>query len=70
MGTYLIHFGAKIIIKYSEMSPYLNVCAIINSNTAYLYRQWRKPVIYSATNHWAEVPDAIWHLSDIILTLC
>ena len=43
---------------------------IINSNTARLYRQWRKPVIYSATNHWAEARDAIWCHSNAILTLC
>ena len=27
-------------------------------------------VIYSATNHWAEVCNAIWRCLDVILTLC
>ena len=39
-------------------------------NTAQLYRQWRNSMIYSATNHWAEGCDAIWHLSDVMLILC
>ena len=40
------------------------------SNTARLYRQWRKPMIYSATYHWAETRNAIWCRSDIVLTIC
>ena len=38
----------------------------VNSNTPRLYSQWLNSVIYSATNHWAEVRDAIWRRSDVI----
>ena len=37
---------------------------IPNSNTLRLYSIWLNSVIYSATHHWAEVRDAIWHPSD------
>ena len=33
-----------------------------------LYSRWLNSVIYSATNYWAEVQDAIWRRSDVILT--
>ena len=51
-------------------TPYVFNGEVRNSNTPRLYSQSLNSVIYSATNHWAEARDAIWHHSDIIVTLC
>ena len=61
--------GKKYIINLSSAELAQRV-VMDNSNTPRLYSQWLNSMIYSATNHWAEVCYAILHPFDIILTLC
>ena len=41
-----------------------------NSNTACLYRQWRRTMFYSTTIHWPEVCDAFWRRQHDITPVC